>query len=69
MSKTTTKEAIDWAVQEWTKAQAVTPTHRVINNNGDVEHEGTRESCKIFIAANGPLAAWSGISYHIRKIK
>ncbi len=69
--KDETPEWVQYVVDEWDKAKTVKAhkTHKVVNNNGEVEHTGTRESCKLYVAANAPLGRWCGITYKIRKMK
>lgn len=62
------KELVDFVTEEWEKAETI-KTHEVVNNLGEVEHRGTKNSCKIYVSANGPLGEILGISYKIRKIK
>lgn len=62
------KEAIEWAIKEW-KTSENTKTHKVVNSSGEVEFSGTKDGCKIFIAANGPIYEVLNLKLKIRKIK
>ena len=67
MTKKEIKDAIDFAVSEM-KASETTKTHEVVSGT-KVEFQGTKDGCKLYVAANGPFAEILGEKLKIRKIK
>lgn len=67
MRKSTINDAVQFAVSEMNKSEK-TKTHEVICDN-NVEFQGTKDACAIYIAANDVFYKILGKTMKVRKIK
>lgn len=66
-SKDKVRDLIDFVESEM-NASKTTKTHEVLAD-GKVDFQGTKDACKLYIAANGPLCEILGQHLKMRKIK
>lgn len=62
------KDLADYVTEEWKKSETI-KTHEVIDNTGEIQFQGTKDACDIWLAANAPLGTILGFKYKKRKIK
>lgn len=61
------KDLVNFVETEMNASKTI-KTHEVLVD-GKVEFQGTKDACKLYIAANGPLCEILGTKLKMRKIK